>query len=81
MNYCCAFCWIPIVLGYNYIPKINLDHYGDDVKRNTFGDNFRVGDHFGVGMIPGAVQIREILVYFYDGIISDEEFVLLYNEI
>ena len=24
--------------------------------RGQFGDNFRVGDHFGVGIISGAVQ-------------------------
>ena len=26
--------------------------------RGQFGDHFRVGDHFGVGIISGAVQIH-----------------------
>ena len=31
---------------------------GSGSFRGRFGDHFRAGDHFGVGIISGAVQYR-----------------------
>ena len=39
------------VLGYHSIPKSNWGSFGDQ-----FRDHFRVGDHFRVRIISGAVQ-------------------------
>ena len=48
-----------IVLRYHSIPKIK---WGSFRGRHHFGlvwDHFRVGDHFGVGIISGAVHIKQ----------------------
>ena len=50
-------------LGYHSIPKIKWGSFRSRREekwgsfRGRFGDLFRVGDNFGVGIISGAVQI------------------------
>ena len=51
-----------IVLGYQSIPKIKRGSFRGRREekwrsfRGRFGDHFRAGDHFGVGIISEAVQ-------------------------
>ena len=57
-----------IVLGYHFIPKINWGSFRGRREekwgsfRGQFGDLFRVGDHFGFGIISGAVQVIPIYI-------------------
>ena len=61
LSYDVAYFARSIVLGHHSIPKINWGSFRGRREekwgsfRGRFGNNFRVGDHFGVGIILGAV--------------------------
>ena len=52
-----------LVLGYHSIPKINWGSFQGHCEEKwgsfwgQFGDHFRVGEHFGVLITSGAVQM------------------------
>ena len=71
-----------IVLGYHSIPKIRWGSFWGRREekwgsfRGRFGDHFRVEDHFGVGIISGAVQYSQGFVLgpllFTDTLCTDD---------
>ena len=58
-----------IVLGYHSIPKIKWGSFRGRREekwgsfRGRFGDHFSVGDHFGVGIISGAVHGLQVPLF------------------